>query len=104
MRVAILAAVSLACVAMAGCQNTKLDQAIAQNLPKICSGAASIHSAFLVVAAAGTIPAKAVTKEHAAWAALSVVCSNPGSVNSSTALVTAAEAYAAMIAAIKSGQ
>ena len=102
MRMLLIAAA--ASLALAGCQNAKLDQAIAQNLPKICSAAASVHSAFVVVAATGTVPAKAVTKERAAWAALSVVCKDPGSVNSSTALVTAAEAYASMIAAIKSAQ
>ncbi len=89
---------------LAGCQSTKIDTAIAQNLPKICSGAAQIHSAFVVVAATGNIPAKAVTKERAAWAALSTVCKDPASVNSATALVTAAEAYAAMVAALKQAQ
>jgi len=97
-------AVAVLALALGGCQNTKLDTAIAKNLPKICSAAASVHSAFLVVAASGSVPAKAVAKERAAWAALSVPCRDPGSVNSSTALVTAAEAYAAMIAAIKSAQ
>lgn len=99
-----LLAVAVLALALGGCQNSKLDNAIAQNLPKICSAAASVHSAFVVVAATGTVPAKAVNKERAAWAAMASICKNPGSVNSSTALVTAAEAYAAMIAAIKSAQ
>ncbi len=104
MRYPLLAVAGLALALGAGCQNTKLDAAIAQNLPKICSAAASVHSAFLVVSATGTVPAKAVKNERAAWAALYSVCKNPGSVNSTTALVTAAEAYAAMIAAIKSAE
>lgn len=93
-----------ATLALAGCQSTKVDKAIADNLPKICSGAAQIHSAFVVIAATGNLPAKAVTKERAAWAALSTVCRDPASVNSATALVTAAEAYAAMVAALKAAQ
>jgi hypothetical protein len=103
MRMLLIAALA-GLAALAGCQSTKLDKAIADNLPKICSGAAQIHSAFVVVASTGTVPAKAVTKERAAWAALSTVCRDPASVNSATALVTAAEAYAAMIAALKSAQ
>lgn len=99
MRLAILAAASLG---LAGCTTTQnIDQAISQNLPKICSGAASIHSAFVIIAATGEIPAKTVAKERAAWAALEVVCADPGSVNSATALVTAAEAYAAMTIALR---
>jgi outer membrane murein-binding lipoprotein Lpp len=43
-----------AMLALAGCQtNSKVDKAIADNLPKICSGSAQLHSAFLVVAATG---------------------------------------------------
>lgn len=103
MKLAVLAA-AIGALALAGCQSTKVDEAIAKNLPKICSGAASIHSAFTIVAATGEVPAKAVTKERAAWAALNSVCKNPASVNSATALVTAAEAYAAMVAALKAAQ
>jgi hypothetical protein len=103
MKLAIIVA-AIGALALAGCQNTQLDRAIASNLPKICSGAAQIHSAFLVVSAAGGVSAKAAQKERAAWAALSSVCRNPNSVNSATALVTAAEAYASMIAALKSAQ
>ena len=100
----LLLAVVASLAMLAGCQSTKIDAAISKNLPKICSGAAQIHSAFVIVASSGTVPAKAVTKEKAAWAALSTVCKDPTSVNSSTALVTAAEAYAAMVAALKSAQ
>jgi uncharacterized hydantoinase/oxoprolinase family protein len=94
----------IAGLALAGCQSTKLDEAIAKNLPKICSGAAQIHSAFVVVAATGTVPAKAVKNERVAYAAVRTVCADPGSVNSSTALATAAEAYAAMIRALREAE
>lgn len=103
MRMLLIAAVA-SLAALAGCQNSKLDSAIAANLPKICQAAASVHSAFIVVAATGTVPAKAVNKERAAWAAMASVCRDPGSVSSANALVVAAESYAAMIAAIKSAQ
>jgi hypothetical protein len=55
----------------------------------------------VVIAATGTLKASLVRKEAAAWSALMVVCRDPGSVNSRTALVTAATAYAALLAALK---
>jgi hypothetical protein len=91
-----------AMLSLAGCQTSaKFDTAVAKNLPQICNGSAQLHSAFLVIAASGKIKDAAVNKERAAWNALQVVCRDPGSVNSSTALVTAAEAYAAFVATLK---
>lgn len=97
-----LAAVSA--LALAGCQNSnpKIDAAIAQNLPGICKGAASIHVAFVTVAGADSrISAKAVAKEGAAFAAVKRLCNDPASVNSSNLIIVAAEAYAAAIQAMK---
>lgn len=94
-------AVALVSLGLVGCQSTKLDAQIEKNLPKICSGSAQIYSAFTIAAAAGEIPAKYVRKANEAYAALAVICRDPSSVNSSNAIVVAAQAYAALIAASK---
>lgn len=89
-----------ACVALlAGCQT--FDNAVAKNLPKTCQAAATAHSAFVVVASTGNVKDSLVRKEAAAWAGLRAVCDDPGSVNSATALVVAAEAYAAIVKAYR---
>lgn len=103
----IATAFALLCMgvfALSACQSTSVDAAIAKNLPKICDGAASAHAAFTIVAATGTIPAKVVTKENVAWAGLAVICKDPASVTSVTALTTAANAYAAIISALQAAK
>lgn len=95
-----LLAVATVCAALAGCQTMKdIDTAVQNNLPKMCSGASQIYLAFSAIASTGKIPEKYVRKADSAWAAMEVVCRDPSSVSSSTALVTAARAYAALIAA-----
>lgn len=104
MRLPLIAVAGLA-LALGGCQsNPKLDASIQQNLPKICASAASIHTAFVTVAATGKIPAKAISKEAAAFAAVKRLCADPTNVNSSNLLVVAAEAYAAAMNALKAAQ
>lgn len=93
--------IGLVAFGLAACQSTRVDTAIEKNLPKICSGAAQIHSAFVVIAATGDVKQSLVRKEAAAYAALRSVCDDPASVNSSNALVVAAEAYAAMVVALR---
>lgn len=95
-----LLAVATVCAALASCQTVKdIDTAVQKNLPQICSGASQIYAAFTIVASTGKIADKHVRKAEAAWAALDVICRDPSSVSSSTALVKAAQAYAALIAA-----
>lgn len=102
MRLFAIAAACVAALSLAACQsNPKLDAAIAQNLPKVCASAASIHVAFTTVAKTGQIPAKAIAKEGAAFAAVKSLCANPAGVNSSNLLVAAADAYAAAMEAMK---
>lgn len=89
-----------ACVALlVGCQT--FDDAVAKNLPKTCQAAATVHASFIVVASTGNIKDSLVRKEAAAFAGLRKVCDDPASVNSATALVVAAEAYAAIVKAYR---
>ncbi|WP_376742374.1 cell wall anchor protein [Ensifer canadensis] len=94
--------VSAAALALSACTTTgSIDSAIQKNLPQICSAAATAHSAFVVVASTGNLKERTVAREAAAWSALEVVCKDPGSVTAATALVKAAEAYAAITLAVR---
>lgn len=98
-RIAILC---LAALSLASCQSTgSIDTAIQRNLPQICSAAATAHSAFVVVASTGNLKQSTIQREAAAWAAMDVVCRDPSSVTAATALVKAAEAYAAIAGALR---
>ncbi|MDW9699275.1 cell wall anchor protein [Sinorhizobium meliloti] len=100
MRSLILA--SVAALSLASCTTTgSIDSAIQKNLPQVCSAAATAHSAFLIVASTGNIKSRTIAREAAAWSALDVVCKNPSSVTAATALVKAAEAYAAITLALR---
>ncbi|MDE4621750.1 hypothetical protein [Sinorhizobium meliloti] len=93
---------SVAALSLASCTTTgSIDSAIQKNLPQICSAAATAHSAFLVVASAGNIKPRTIAREAAAWSALDVVCKSPSSITAATALVKAAEAYAAITLALR---
>jgi len=93
---------SVAALSLASCTTTgSIDSAIQKNLPQICSAAATAHSAFLVVASAGNIKPRTIAREAAAWSALDVVCRSPSSITAATALVKAAEAYAAITLALR---
>lgn len=90
---------------LASCgSNPKLDASIQQNLPRICASVAQLHSAFVIIASTGTVKARLIHKENAAFQATQAVCRDPSRVNSSTALITLAESYAALIAAMKEVQ
>lgn len=98
-RIAILC---VAALSLASCTTTgSIDSAIQKNLPQICSAAATAHSAFVIVASTGNVKQSTVQREAAAWAALDVVCRDPSSVTAATALVKAAEAYAAITLAVR---
>ncbi len=91
-----------ATLALSACQSTgSIDNAIQKNLPQVCSAAATAHSAFVVVASAGTIKPSVVAKEKTAWDAAEVVCRDPSSVTAANALVKVAEAYAAITLALR---
>ncbi|MBB3977357.1 nicotinic acid phosphoribosyltransferase [Rhizobium azooxidifex] len=99
MRYLIIAA---AAIALSACTTTSnIDGAIKKNLPQICSAAATAHSAFVIVASTGDIKESTVRKEAAAFSALQAVCAAPESVTAATALVKAAEAYAAITLALR---
>ncbi|MBM3091622.1 cell wall anchor protein [Ensifer sp. T173] len=95
--------VSAAALVLSACTTTtgSIDTAIQKNLPQICSAAATAHSAFVVVASTGNIKPRTVAREAVAWEALETVCKDPGSVTAATALVKAAEAYAAITLAVR---
>lgn len=90
----------VAALALSGCTTT-LDTTIQQNLPKICSVAATAHSAFIIVASTGDVKPSTVAKEAAAFDALQIVCENPEGVTASNALVIAAQAYATITLALR---
>lgn len=92
-----------AAFALSGCQATtgSIDTAVQKNLPQICSAAATAHSAFVIVASTGNIKQRTVAREAAAYAALDSICKDPASVTAATALVKAAEAYAAITLALR---
>lgn len=94
--------VAAAALSLASCSQTtgSIDTAIQKNLPQICSAAATAHSAFVIVASTGNVKQRTVAREAAAYAALEAVCKNPSSVTAATALVKAAEAYAAITLAM----
>jgi hypothetical protein len=103
MRYLSILLVSVLGLVLASCAgNPKLDRAIQDNLPRICSSASQLHASFVIIASTGNVKADLVRKEAAAWAAVDTICRNPSQVNSSTALIRVAEAYAAMIAAMRS--
>ncbi|WP_244479381.1 cell wall anchor protein [Rhizobium sp. Leaf384] len=93
--------IAAACLVLPACQTVQIDAAIEKNLPKVCSAAATAHSAFVVVAATGNLKAKTIAKEAVAWRALEVVCDDPQGVTTANALVKAAEAYAVITIALR---
>ena len=98
---------ALACVAgiaLSGCTTsgtTKIDTAIQQNLPKVCSALSIAHSAFTAVAASGVVKPKTVAKEAAAYAGVSVICTDPSHTNVVNAVVLVAQAYVTVSAALQ---
>jgi hypothetical protein len=96
-----LIAAAAAGIALSGCQSGKFDAFTAKDLPKACAGLAQVYSGFVIVAGTGKIKPDVVKKARAAWAAAEVICKDPASVNSSTAIVKVAEAYAALVAALR---
>lgn len=87
--------------ALASCQSAKFDAKVRETLPQMCMGAAQLHSSFVIIAAAGGVKPSIVKKEAAAWAGAAKICSNQENFNSTTALPIVAEAYAAVLLAIK---
>lgn len=87
---------------LSACTTTgSIDAAIQKNLPQVCSAAATAHSAFVVVASTGNLKPSTVAREAAAWKGLEAICADPSSVTAATALVKAAEAYAAITIALR---
>lgn len=88
-------------LALSGCQTTKVDQAIEQNLPKVCSALQTAHVAFSAVAATGKIKAPTVAKESAAYAGVSTICADPSHTTAVGAVVLVAQAYVVVSAALQ---
>lgn len=97
---AIVLIVAAACLALAGCQTSRIDTAIQANLPRICSGASIAHSAFTVFAAGGSISAATQRREEAAWNALQPLCVDPSSQTAGSALASAVASYAIIAKAL----
>ena len=93
-----------AALLLGGCSltatQTKIDTALTDGLPTVCSGLSVAHIAFTTIAATGKVKASVVTKENAAYAGIAVICSDPSSFTTSTALVKVAQAYSAISASL----
>lgn len=101
----MLVAAASAAILLSGCQTLQtVDQAVQKNLPQICAAAATAHVAFSVVAETGKLSERTITRESAAFAAVEVICRDPSGFSSATALVTAAQAYAAVAAALREAE
>ncbi|MEK1890801.1 MAG: cell wall anchor protein [Phyllobacterium sp.] len=90
-----------AALVLSACTTTNIDSAIQKNLPRTCSLINQAHAAFITVSISGSVSAKTVAKEAAAYEAAQKVCVDPSSVTASTALVKAAEVYATITIALR---
>jgi hypothetical protein len=97
---ALLFAVAAA-FALSACTTPNIDSTIQKNLPRTCALINQAHAAFITVAISGSISAKMVAKEAAAYEAAQKICADPSSVTASTALVKAAEVYATIAIALR---
>lgn len=90
MRVAILAAVSLACVAMAGCNTTAINAAIQRGAPQACANASS---AYAVYVASGP-SAKELANVNRFYQGIHDMCQHPSQITVEEAAIVAAQAVA----------
>ena len=101
--IAFVGVVTLGALGLAACQSTldngtaQFNAASANDLPTACALVSSADAAFQTVLATGTVANKDVALANQAYAAASIICANPSSVNASTALQTLANAYAAIV-------
>jgi len=93
-----------ACLALAGCQTTKIDEAIQESLPRICQNAETAHTAFVIVASTGKISQSTKSREEAAYTTLQGLCRNPSNQTAASVLIAAVQAYANMTSALKEAQ
>jgi hypothetical protein len=82
-------------LAQCNADRAAIEAAVAQNLPAICAGGASLDAAFQTAAVAGAFSKAQRLDETAAAAALAAVCANPPS-DPARAVQAAAQAYAAV--------
>ena len=103
----ILAAVAATISSLPSCNQqaasdiAAFNAAVNNDLPTACALIASADAAFQAVAATGTVDPKVVSAESAAMAGVKTICANPSAVNAATALITLADAYAAVVEAAK---
>ena len=98
MRTALIAAA--VGLIVSGCQTMPVDAAIHKSLPKICADLASDHTAFVAVAALGTVSEATIDRENTAYSGGKVICSAPADTTASDALVVVARAYVAVATAL----
>jgi len=99
--IALLLATGLVASACTTANATKVDVAIQQNLPKVCSAIEISHIAFSAVAATGKIKNATVIKEGAAFAGVEVLCNDPSHVTAVTASIRIAQAYGVIMQALR---
>lgn len=98
-----LAALAL-CLPLAACTTTGFDNTIRDNLPQACILLDSAHTAFLIIAETGQVPAATVRKEAAAYAGVQVFCADPSRVTAANALVLVAGAYAIVTVSLRDAE
>lgn len=98
----VIASALLSTSMLASCTTTSSDAAIQQDLPKVCTALETAHAAFTAIAVVSNkIPAKTIAKESAAYVGVQTLCADPSHTTTINAIFLAAQAYAAVTAALK---
>src|SRR6266403_1288062 len=97
----LLLATALVASACTAAGATKVDVAIQQNLPKVCSAIEIAHVAFTAVASTGKIKSGTVIKEGAAFAGVEVLCNDPSHATAVSASIRVAQAYVVITQALR---
>lgn len=106
-KIALFGALGLAALSLGACQtslatlNSNIATTASNDLPALCTLAASAHASFATIAATGTLKASLIATEAQAWAGANSICAAPPS-DVGTAMASLANAYAAIVAAKKS--
>ncbi|WP_199773525.1 cell wall anchor protein [Rhizobium sp. NXC24] len=102
LHLAMAGSLMLSVASLSACQTTsQVDNAIEQNLPKVCSAIEIAHVAFSAVAATGKLKAGTVSKEAAAYAGVETICADPSHTTVVDAVVKVAQAYAVVSSALQ---
>ncbi len=88
-------------VALASCTTTQFDNSIQKNLPIACNTFATGYATYLALVPSGKISKSRQAKVEAAANAVQPICADPSKVTAANALIIAANAYTAVVLALK---